>query len=210
MSPRRSCAIALACLAIAAGCGVPVEPVPRVVDPTLVPNQLLETTAPRPSDQAKEPTGKTTVTYFVSAGRVVPVRRPELDGTKGEKLRRAVWILLEGPTAKEQAAGIGTAIPIDLDLTVASVHDTTVTIDLAGPLRNTRSEDRTLAVAQIVLTTTSIVGVDAVRLTQKGKTLEAPLVDGSLTLVPLTATAYATLLAEATSTPTTRRPTRMR
>lgn len=209
MSPGRSCAIALVCLAIAAGCGVPVEPAPRVVDPTLVPNHLLDTKAPRPSDQATEPTGRTTVTFFVAAGRVVPVRRPELDGTKGERLRRAVRILLDGPTAKEQAAGIGTAIPIDLGLTVASVHDTTVTIDLAGPLRNTRSDDRTLAVAQIVLTTTSIAGVDAVRLTQKGKTLEAPLVDGSLTAVPLTATAYATLLAEATSPPT-ERPTRRR
>ncbi|MBM7788151.1 GerMN domain-containing protein [Tenggerimyces flavus] len=205
MTRRRLVVIALACLAILAGCGgVSAESTPRVINPTLVPNQLLDTKAPRPSDQPTGTggTGGTMVTYFVSAGRIVPVRRPELEGTTGERLRRSIGLLLEGPTEKEQASGLGTAVPIDLDLSVTSVRGSTVTIEVAGTARNSRSEDRTLAVAQIVLTTTSVNGIDAVQLTQEGKTIEAPLVDGSLSAAPLTASDYAALLAATTTWPT--------
>ena len=50
------------------------------------------------------------------------------------------------------------------------------------------------AVAQIVLTATSVPGVDAVLLTLDGDPVEAPLPSGELTSAPLTETDYEPLL----------------
>jgi len=50
------------------------------------------------------------------------------------------------------------------------------------------------AVAQLVLTATSLQGVDAVRLTIGGDPVEAPLPTGELTSAPLTAADYAVFL----------------
>ena len=53
--------------------------------------------------------------------------------------------------------------------------------------------------AQIVLTATSVPGVDAVRLTLSGAPVEAPLPSGELTSEPLNADDYATFLVPVTS-----------
>jgi hypothetical protein len=53
-----------------------------------------------------------------------------------------------------------------------------------------------LAVGQVVLSATSVPGVDRVRLLRDGEPLDAPLPDGELTSRPLTASAFASLLAE--------------
>ncbi|HZB21324.1 MAG TPA: GerMN domain-containing protein, partial [Blastococcus sp.] len=53
------------------------------------------------------------------------------------------------------------------------------------------------AVAQLVLTATSLQGVDAVQLTIGGEPVEAPLPTGELTSAPLTAADYAVFLTAA-------------
>ena len=54
------------------------------------------------------------------------------------------------------------------------------------------SDSNRLEVAQIVLTATSVPGVDAVLLELAGEPIEAPLPDGELADRPLTAQDYAT------------------
>ena len=54
--------------------------------------------------------------------------------------------------------------------------------------------DRTTAIAQIVLSATSVPGIGAVRLTLDGRALETPLADGALTTRPLTAADYRTMV----------------
>ncbi len=54
-------------------------------------------------------------------------------------------------------------------------------------------EQSPLAVAQIVLTATSVPAVERVVLTRQGEPLEAQLPDGGLTTAPLAAQDYAEL-----------------
>ncbi len=77
---------------------------------------------------------------------------------------------------------------------MAAVEDGTATVDLTGPGEVGGGEESRLAVAQIVLTATTLDDVRAVRLTRAGEPLEAPLPTGELTDRPLTATDYAPLL----------------
>ena len=55
--------------------------------------------------------------------------------------------------------------------------------------------------AQVVLTATSLPGVDAVRLTFAGNPVEAPLPSGELTSGALTAADYATFLTGSPASP---------
>jgi spore germination protein GerM len=84
---------------------------------------------------------------------------------------------------------------------VAQLSDGTATIDIDGPDEAPSGGASRLAVAQIVLTATSVPGVDAVRLTLSGEPVEAPLPSGQLTSAPLTAADYAALLVPGASFP---------
>ncbi|MBM7790250.1 GerMN domain-containing protein [Tenggerimyces flavus] len=198
MTTRRSISTTLLvglCLGGLAACGVSVDDEPHVVQPTAIPNGLLDRSPSTPTVSPAIPVGPATTSYFLEANRLVAVRRPDRDGTAPGKLRRAIHHLLAGPTDNEQAHGLSTAIPSDLELTVVSLRDGRATIDLTGTLPNPPAQNLTLAVAQIVLTATAVSGVGEVQLTQQGETIEAPLVDGSLTAEPLTAANYQMLLA---------------
>ena len=191
---------------LAAACGVPTQSEPVAVDPTLVPNQLLSGQSPEPRSIPALPTGERTVSYFVEEDRLVAVQRAADGGTRRDHLRHALRTLLGGPTVEEQAEGLSTSLPPELGLSVASIDKAEATIDLADQLRNLPTSDLIVAVAQIVLTATAVPGVESVRLTQRGRSIEAPLIDGSRTADPLTAATYQTLLARSpTTTPSTGR-----
>jgi spore germination protein GerM len=78
---------------------------------------------------------------------------------------------------------------------VTSLARGRVTIDLQGEGSATVGDEGPLAVGQIVLTATSVPGVDSVVLTREGKPVEAQQAGGQLTDRPLTAAEYAPLLA---------------
>ena len=70
-------------------------------------------------------------------------------------------------------------------------RDDTVVVELAevtGP-------DQVLAIAQVVMTLTSLPGVDSVQFVRDDETVEVPLPDGTLVRRPLTAADYSSLLA---------------
>lgn len=182
-------------LVLLAACGVPTQSKPEAVNPTSVPNQLLSAPSPEPSSAPVPPTGEHTVSYFVDEDRLVAVQRATAGGDQLDHLRHALRRLLEGPTVEEQANGLSTSLPADLGLSVSSLDQAEATIDLAEQLRNLPASELTIAVAQIVLTATAVPGVKSVRLTQQGRTVEAPLIDGSRTAKPLTAADYLPLLA---------------
>ncbi len=193
---RRWCAAALgllvAVLAVG-GCGVPDEQVPTRVNPAEVPFDLLNETssarsAPPPdADAAPHPQA-----FFVTgddqlAG--VPLAAPS-----SAALPSAVAALSAGPDPSSRSRGLGTAIPPGLTLAVTRLDGGTATIDLRGE-PGPAGEQSPLAVAQIVLTATSVPTVDRVLLTRAGRPLEAQLPDGGLTSAPLTARDYTKLLA---------------
>jgi spore germination protein GerM len=77
---------------------------------------------------------------------------------------------------------------------VGKVAGDVVTVELGGIARAPSGQQSRRAVAQIVLTVTSLPPVRAVVLTEDGEQLEAPLPSGELTSELLTAADYSSLL----------------
>jgi len=111
-------------------------------------------------------------------------------------LSQLVLALSTGPSADQRAQGLDTALPSALHLAVRSVGaDGLATIDLQGGDSGTVGDQGPLAVGQVVLTATSVPGVDRVLLTRQGAPVAAQLAGGELTDMPLVPAEYASLLA---------------
>jgi spore germination protein GerM len=81
-----------------------------------------------------------------------------------------------------------------VQLSVAETDDGTVTVDIGGAAEAPSGRESRTAVAQIVLTATSLPEVEGVLLTRAGTPVEAPLPSGELTSAPLSAADYAGFL----------------
>ena len=81
------------------------------------------------------------------------------------------------------------------------LSDGTVTIDLGGDAEAPAGQESRRAVAQIVLTATSLPEVEEVLLTRDGEPVDAPLPSGELTSQPLSAADYEPLLTPTVSPP---------
>jgi Sporulation and spore germination len=177
----------------AAACGVPTGDAPATIPASDVPYGLLSTTpssapATPPTPQSAQP-----LVFLVGGdGRLVPRGR----NLSGGPLKREVAELLDdlatGPTREERRAQLSTVLPPDVRLTVTGYDSGTWTIDIVGGTDLAGRASR-LAVGQIVLSATSLPGVDAVRLQRNGEPVEAPLPSGRLTTEPLTAAGYSPL-----------------
>jgi hypothetical protein len=78
---------------------------------------------------------------------------------------------------------------------VTALEDRVATVELSGESPDAVPERLPLAVAQVVLTATSLPSVEAVLLTRDGVPVEAPLPGGELSDRPLREGDYAGLLA---------------
>ena len=189
-------------LAVSTGCGVPTGGAPTTIAASDIPYGLAE---PRPTSTASpsttpqlDPSG----IFLVGDGDVLVARARETDGTsRRERLEELLTALSEGPTDAERKEQLSTALPPEVRLSLAELSDGTATIDFDGPAEAPSGWASRRAVAQIVLTATSVPGVRAVRLTLSGAPVEAPLPTGELTSDPLTAADYSALLVPATSSP---------
>jgi len=190
---RRLLAVALG-LAVA-GCGIPTGGEPRTIAASDVPYGLASpapgpTAAPTP-----EPLADASRIFLVDAGDSLVARGREVDGdSPEERLETLLAALASGPTSEERDEQLSTALPPDVRLRLGEISEGTATIDIDGPAEAPSGLASRRAVAQIVLSATSVPGVDAVRLTLAGEPVEAPLPSGELTSAPLTAADYAGLL----------------
>jgi spore germination protein GerM len=150
------------------------------------------TTTPEPTT---EPTGESPHVYFVSPQETL-VARPR--GVSGDTVARRLGALLAslqaGPSADDVLLQLGSALSPGITLQVTGVVDGTATVDIAGTGDLPTGRGSRLASGQIVLTATSVLGVDSVLLTRNGDKVEALLPNGELTDAPLTAGDYAILL----------------
>ncbi|TQN38066.1 sporulation and spore germination protein [Blastococcus colisei] len=178
------------------GCGVPAGGAPEAIPSSEVPYGLAQaspesTSAPPASAPVEAPFQ----VFLVSAGDVLVGRPREVEGgTLRERLAHLLASLEESPTAAEREEQLSTVLSPEVRLSVSDLSDGTATIDLGSPTAAPSGAAGRRAVAQIVLTATSMRGVDAVRLTIAGDPVEAPLPTGELTSAPLTASDYATFL----------------
>lgn len=191
MTPRARAVLAGVLLLVLAGCGVPTGGAPTTIAPSDVPYGLAVPSATATPTPTAPPVSERSRVFLVGEDRLVP-RGRELAGVGSQqRLGQLLTALADGPTAQERDERLSTALPPDVRLSVGDIAEGTATVDIAGPVDAQSGWSSRRAVAQIVLTATSVPGIDAVRLTLAGEPVEAPLPGGELTTRPLTAIDYA-------------------
>ncbi|MEV4843205.1 GerMN domain-containing protein [Micromonospora matsumotoense] len=166
-------------LLLLAGCGVPADEQPRAVEPPFGPPAApAASSAPGRVEQAF---------CLVRAGRLVRVlRQVEAAGGVDGHLRR----LLAGPDNAERVAGFGTALPGAVHVLGARLVDGRAQVEVAPLGEESGRSDEVLAYGQIVCTLDSRPDVAGVSFLLRGRPLEVPRADGSLSSGPLTAADY--------------------
>lgn len=188
----RRAAVALALALLAAGCGIPTGGEPSTIPASDVPYGLAEPSTPSATTAPPEVLPDTSRVYLLAAGDVLVPRGRELTGdTRRERLAELLSQLAAGPTATERDEQLSTALPPEVRLSVASLDDGVATVRMNDSAQAPSGVAGRRAVAQIVLTATSVPGVRAVLLELAGEQIEAPLPSGELTSEPLTADDFA-------------------
>jgi spore germination protein GerM len=181
-----------------AGCGVPAGGEPQAIPSSEVPYGLAD---PSPSPTAPStavPVEAPSQLFLLSADEVLVGVPREVEGTSvRERLADLLAQLEAGPSAAEREEQLSTLLSPEVRLTLTDLSDRTATIGLGVPTGAPSGAAGRRAVAQLVLTATSLQGVDAVQLTISGEPVEAPLPTGELTSAPLTAADYAVFLTAA-------------
>lgn len=88
------------------------------------------TTGTTPTLAPTTPTSSSVAVYYLRSGRIAPVART-IDATPAVA-RAAIGELLEGPTAREEATGLTSAIPAATGLRDISLADGVAIVDLDG------------------------------------------------------------------------------
>ena len=195
-------ATALLLLTATAACGVPTGGDPDPIAASDVPYGLAEpvpSTSAAPSAPAEldEPR----VYLLAEDGALVPQGRSLTGGELRDRLDELLDDLAAGPTADELTDRLSTALRPETTLTVEELSGGTATIDLGGAADAPSGQESRRAVAQIVLTATSLPGVDSLLLTRAGQRVDAPLPSGELTARPLLAEDYLPLLTASATPP---------
>jgi len=196
---RSAAALAIAAvLAGAAGCGVPGNGSTRAIAPDDVPKRLLQPRAnmPLPSPSPVGPIVTVPRVFFLNAddqlvATPLPVEPAGVTPVEGAVLAA----LAAGPTEEQRARGLASALGPEVGLRLVEVLDGTARVEVAPSSRSPAADRLPLAVGQVVLSVTSVDGVDRVLLTHGGRPVEAPLPGGAQTSSPLVAADYASLVA---------------
>ena len=189
----------LALLAVlVSGCGVPGAGTTRAVADDEVPYRLLDP-SPTASASTTAPPGEAVSlpqVYLVDAEGLLRAESIEVvTGTALQVEDSVLAALAAGPTDAQRAAGLSSALGPGIALRILDVVAGTALVDVQVPVGAPTADRLPLAVGQVVLTATSVQGVERVLLVRDGQPLEAPLPDGEQTSEPLVASDYASLLA---------------
>lgn len=161
-------------------CGVPLDPVPEVVEG--------DVGAPDPEVEELEADDRVAASlYLVDEGVIVPVTRnlPEPVNTI-----TILESLLGGTTEPEERRGLRTSIPDGTQVLDLEQNDSTVRLDLSSDFAAVGGEEELLAVAQVVLSVTAVEGVEAVVFELEGVQTDVPLPNGALTDEPVSGSEY--------------------
>jgi hypothetical protein len=192
---RAGLAGALLGAVLLAGCGVPVQGDPTPVAAGQLPYGLGSTAPTTTAAPTTTPSAESPHVYLVGPQDTLVARSR---GVSGETLARRLGALMaslqSGPDEDDVLLQLGTALGPGITLKVSGVVDGTATVDIAGTGDLPNGRGSRLASGQIVLTATSMPGIDSVVLTRNGAPVEALLPNGQLTDAPLTAGDYAILL----------------
>jgi len=177
---------------VTASCGVPTSNDVRAIDPDNIPAPFATPTNHPTTSPA---TGAPSVYLADQNGHLVatPVRLTTPASFPRDTLEAVLTQLAAGPSPEQVKRGLSSALPPAIGLGIVDVAGLQATLALDGDQLPV-SDQTTLATAQIVLTATSVPGIDAVTFTRGGHQVEAPLVGGPLTFRPVTASDYRSLV----------------
>lgn len=181
-----------------AGCGLPQNGTTRTIARGDVPYRLLDPPGQgAPSSSPPGPSATTPQLFFVNRDDLL-VAQPQPVNASGVApvVTALLSALAAGPTRTQRQRGLATALGPDVTLELLGVRNRSARIALVPVGRPPDAERLPLAVGQVVLTATSVEGVDSVVIVQNKETLELPLPGGERTSDPVTAQDYATLLAD--------------
>lgn len=190
--PRRL-AGAVAVLVAAGACALGTETQPRTLAPGDVPFGLLESPsslAPVPTEPGRQTTRVTL--FLIRQGKLVPTTRllPAPATTPA-----VLQLLLQGPTEAEARDGLQSAISPGTQLLDVRVEGAVAHVNLSAGFVESRTQDQTAAVAQIVFTAAGMPGVSGVAFSLAGRPVEVPAADNTLRRGTLTPADYASLVA---------------
>lgn len=188
---RRPLLVLLTC-GLAAGCGVPADDEPRALDRAAAPFSVFETRPPAQPDNGEVQAEL----FLVREGQLQSVQRQvPLPGSALQVLEQ----LLGGPTGPESETGLSTALPSGLTVEELEVDDGIAVVSLEGFDEQVRT-DQVVAFAQIVATLVARPDIDGVRFRARGRDLQVPRGDGSLTDAPVNRESYAEQLVGPSTT----------
>jgi hypothetical protein len=193
---RRHLAIGAGVLLIlATGCGLPDPGISRQIEPTGVPYALL---SPAPAEQPPpELNGQEKTTprmYLVNAeDQLVPVP-VTLDATGLEAVvRQLLDQLAAGPSESQRQQGLSSALSPQTALQLRQMRGRTADVSITLPAKDPSADRLPFAIGQVVLSLTSVAGVERVQMFRDGEALELALPGGARTSQPVTANDYASL-----------------
>jgi hypothetical protein len=186
-----------ASLAMLGACGLPTSSTPVEVPQAEVPYGLLESATTSPSPTASPGGALSAATMYLADAQqqlvAVPVQIPS--GPAAPMLQSLLDRLAVGPSERERARGLVTDLGPGSTIVVRNLSAGTADLELQSTNQDPSPSKLPIAVGQIVLTATSIVGIDRVVFVRDGTVLPVPGPDGSRTVDPLTSASYTSLLA---------------
>lgn len=180
---RQTIIIAIAVLA----CGVATDPEPVPFDDDV--KAAVAAALTPPPRAAPVESGRLVDLYFIAGERLVGLTRTVRDDPAA-----VIRALIDGPGATEIYLDLRTAIPPATQVRTVLVTDGTARVDLSADFTAVGGQEEIFAVAQIVITLTSLPQVDGVTFAIDGADVAVPTGDGSVADSPLTPRDYQSLL----------------
>lgn len=187
MTGRRRIGLVLGVLgvvvALLAGCGVPLDASPRVLDPEKQPGATSSTEAPVPAGGASSPK-----VYFVTGADTPSNERlQEVSRDVAALPTPLLNALLKGLTPEDRDRRLQTAIPAETQLIETNLQpDGTLEVNVTDSFFEAKGAAQTKAVAQLVYTATGLAQVKRVRLLVDGQPRDWARSDGVAVSTPLT------------------------
>jgi spore germination protein GerM len=193
--------LAGAVLAACAGCGLPGDGAPSPIDDGDVPYGLLEEepTTPGSTAGADRPSPAEPRVFWVDDDGQLVAASADVAEAKGTyaQVQSLLDELVDGPVESDRSEGLSNALTPETRLDVVELSGTTVVVDIdIQASGQPPSADRIpLVIGQVVLTVTSLPGVEHVVFSSDDGLLEVPLPGGRLTSDPVSASDYTGLRA---------------
>lgn len=185
-------------VSMTAACGLPQGGQATKVPGDDVPYSLLARPTATPSVEPTPgvPVSPATIYLADAQQRLVAVPVQVTQAPLSPLLQGLLNRLAVGPSDEDRARGLATDLGPGTSLTLHEVSAGTATIELRTTGKDPSPGKLPVAIGQVVLTATAVVGVERVLFVLDGNPLSVPRpTSGDLTSAPLTATDYAGLLA---------------